>query len=361
MKQNLVNSKLLKQDVESYSFNHNYIYYFFVAKYLSENITNDEIKNEIKNITDRLYRTEFANIIIFLVHFSKNDFILEGIISQAKSLFSDNKKVTFDKDEFVNINNLITQEIEIIIEDKTVVESRNEELTVRDEIEESNPPEPEDSNNSHTEDITKLDIFGKINLSFKLMEILGQVAKNYYGALDGDVKINLVEETYNLGLRSLNSLMQDFDKYTDVLEEEIYSMIEKKNLNTNSDMTTLKKKIVFDFASMLSFTFVAKTANSVASRNLQGVFEIIYNRDKQIGKRLINTAIELDFPLGLNINAILEFNRELQGNNLATMLLKLLVTRHLYKFNVKYNSKQKICKRLNIGLEKQRKMLTNVK
>ncbi len=40
----LMKAKILKNECEFYSFNHNYSYYFFVAKYLSDNLENPEIK-----------------------------------------------------------------------------------------------------------------------------------------------------------------------------------------------------------------------------------------------------------------------------------------------------------------------------
>lgn len=356
----LINSKILYQDNNSYCFNHNYIYYFFVAKYLSENIFNDDVRNKIILITDRLYLSEFANILIFLVHFSKDDFVLNGIISQAKSIFSDKEIVTFQKDEFENINKLIEKELIIQIEDTTAKESREQELDLRDEIDDihNTSDSEKDIEVDYNSDIKSLDIFGKINLSFKLMEILGQIAKNYYGSLDGVVKIDIVNETYNLGLRSLNSLMGDFDKYTNVLEEEILEFLDKKD---GKDLTGIVKKFVFDFASMLSFIFIAKTANSVASRDLLGVFDIVCNDDNHISKKLIRVAIDLDFHEGLNVNKIISFNDELKDNNIASMLLKLLVTRHLYKFNIKYDKKQKLCKKLKIDVKNQIKMLTQNK
>lgn len=356
----LINSKILHRDNNSYCFNHNYIYYFFVAKYLSENISHDDVREKIELITDRLYLSEFANILIFLVHFSKDEFVLNGIISQAKNVFSGTEIVTFHKDEFANINNLIEQELIIQIEDTTAKESREQELVLRDDIDDiHNTDESEkDIEVDYNEDIKNLDIFGKINLSFKLMEILGQIAKNYYGSLNGSVKIDIINETYNLGLRSLNSLMGDFNKYTDVLEDEILEILEKKD---GKDLTGITKKIVFDFASMLSFIFIAKTANSVASRDLSSVFDIVYKDDKHISKRLINMAIDLDFHEGLNVNRIIAFNDELKDNNIASMLLKLLVTRHLYKFNIKHDQKQKLCKKLKIDVKNQIKMLTQNK
>ncbi len=356
----LLRSKILKSDNDIFWFNHSYIYYFFVARYLSENSSKNEIRSQILALTKRLYLSEFANVVLFLVHFSKDRFILNSVIEEARSVFVDIKITTLNKDEFTNINNLIERELKLIIEDKVPADARKEEMQMKDELHDSSPKDPV-SECDYKSDIKDLDVFGQINLGFKLIEILGQITKNYYGSLDGEIKIKLLEETYNLGLRSLNKLMSEFDEYTGLLEEEISRIIIKKDLATESEVASLSKKLIFEFASMISFAFIAKIANSVASKDLRSIYRAVYDKDTQLSKKLINTAIDLDFYNGLDTNEILNTNNQIKGNNLAAMLLRLIVTRHMYKFNIPFDKRQKICQKLNIGVDNQKKMLASNK
>lgn len=352
----LLRSKILKSDNWLYWFNHSYIYYFFVARYLSENSTKEETRSQILALTKRLYLSEFANIVLFLVHFSKDEFVLDSVIEEARSVFSDIEISTLEKGEFANVNNLVEKELKFIIEDKKPVEARKEEMQIKDELHDSSPKETA-NDFDYKSDIKELDVFGQINLGFKIIEILGQITKNYYGSLDGEIKIKLLEETYNLGLRSLNKLMSEFDEYTGLLEEEISRIIIKKDLATESEVAILSKKLIFEFATMISFAFIAKVANSVASQDLRSIYRAVYEKDKQLSKKLINTAIDLDFYNGLDSGEILKTNNQIKDNNLAAMLLKLIVTRHMYKFNIPFDKRQKICQKLNIGVENQKKML----
>jgi predicted MPP superfamily phosphohydrolase len=123
---NLINAKLIKKDTGHYSFGHNYIYYFFVAKYLSDNMDKRKKKEEIQTIISelikRLYRPQFANIIIFLIHHSKTraEYIIDKIINEAQKLFNDIEPATLSKNELIKINELIHEEIEVILnEDRT--------------------------------------------------------------------------------------------------------------------------------------------------------------------------------------------------------------------------------------------------
>ena len=112
---------------------------------------------------------------------------------------------------------------------------------------------------------------------------------------------------------------------------------------------------------MISFSFIAKVANSVASQDLRSIYKAVYEKDKVISKKLINTAIDLDFYNGLDPSVIIKTNNEIKDNNLATMLLKLIVTRHMYKFSIPFDKRQKICDKLNIGIKNQKKMLSQSK
>lgn len=354
----LLRSKILKSDNGLYWFNHNYIYYFFVARYLSENSAKDEIKSKVLALTKRLYLSEFANIVLFLVHFSRDQFVLDSVVEEARSVFSAVDITTFEKDEFANINNLVEQELKFIIEDKKPEDARKEEMCLKDELQDNSPTESSSDDYDYKSDIKELDVFGQINLGFKMIEILGQITKNYYGSLDGNIKINLLEETYNLGLRSLKKLMKEFDEYTGLLEKEISRIIRKKKLTSENEVLNLSKKLIFEFATMISFTFIAKVANSVASKDLRSIYKVVYEKDKQLSKKIINTAIDLDFHNGLDSSEVIKINDEIKDNNLATMLLKLIVTRHMYKFSIPYDKRQKICNKLNIGIKNQKKILS---
>ncbi|OUD14374.1 hypothetical protein [Thioflexithrix psekupsensis] len=212
----------------------------------------------------------------------------------------------------------------------------------------------------YNSDIKELDVFGQINLAFKIIEILGQITKNYYGSLDGNVKIDLLEETYNLGLRSLKKIMTVFNEYTGFFEQEISRIIQDKSFS-EKERNALSKRLIFEFATLISLGFVTKVANSAASKELSAIYEAVYKKDPNISKQLVNIAIELDFPNGLDTGKIINLASEIRNNHIPSMLLKMLVIRHIYKFHIPYDKRQKICDKLNIGIEKQKKALSSVK
>src|SRR5258708_5069199 len=223
----LIKAKLLKNEGGIYSFNHNYTYYFFVAKYLSDNLENPEIKEEIAAITEQLFRSEFANILIFLIHHSKNKDIIDRIILEAKKVFFELEPYTLSKEEMGRINDLINEEITLSIVDSNPSDNRKKDLERRDRFEEEKRKNI-DKNAKADDEQQDLGLFGKINLSFKLIEVLGQITNNYYGSLDGEKKADILEEIYSLGFRGLRALFEDFEEFLEAMRKEIDDLIEKK-------------------------------------------------------------------------------------------------------------------------------------
>jgi hypothetical protein len=352
----LTKTNLLAYENSMYSFNHNYIYYFFVSKYLADNIDDEFTKEIIGNLTKRLYRSEFANIIIFLIHHSKKEFIIDNVITEAQKIFSNFLPMTFTEIEIENINKLIDEDLKFLLKDKTPQHTRGEKLKGQDKLEAKNPIKEDRDVARHDEDVFVLNMFEKINLSRKLMEILGQIAKNYYGSLKGVVKYNLIDETIKLGMRALNSFIKDMDAHKKVLYNNIETVIRKKSIVEQDKLQSICNKTLFNFATLISCSFINLTSKSIVSKNLTPIYESVYADNKHISIKLINIATQLNFSDGLDVKDITDFHAEIIGNRMAEALLKLLVMNHLYMFDIDFRKKQSVCSKLGIGGEKLEQM-----
>ena len=361
---NLINAKLINKNNDLYTFGHNYIYYFYVAKYLSDNMDKKDkteiINEQIDMLIKRLYRTEFANIIIFLIHHSKTraEVIIDKIKDEAKVIFDDINPATLSKEELEKINELVSDEIKLVLEDKDPHKHREEILEVQDDFDEIKEEfDEEETLPKYNEDIQELDIFGKVNLSIKLIEILGQITKNYYGSLNKKDKKDILMELIDLGLRNLNLFIKQFSEYRELLEQEIKEHIQKKGLNTKSEIENISKRIIFNFTELITLNFIKKISVSISSKNL---FEDIENLSSDTeALKLIKIATKLDFTSGLNKDKIFSLNEEFssKNNHISKELLRFFVIEHLYKFEVPYKKKQEICDKLNISMATQKNIL----
>jgi hypothetical protein len=81
-----------------FMFRYKYAYYYFVAKYLSDNLHSAEIANLVRQLSGQFEQEEHASIWLFLTHLSKNPVILEVITEHARGISSDREPANFDND-----------------------------------------------------------------------------------------------------------------------------------------------------------------------------------------------------------------------------------------------------------------------
>lgn len=342
----LIKAKILKNETSYYSFNHDYSYYYFIAKYLSDNFEKNDIKKSIFELIEKLYDDENANIIIFLTHHSKNESLIDKILEESKKIFKETEAQTLSKEEIKKINDLVHKEISISIDNKSAKEHREEILKAKDQ----NDTNEENNNKNNNKNNNGLSLYSKLNLSFRLMEILGQITNNNYGSINGSKKLAMINETYSLGLRSLKVFFNNFEKYTDSIREDIKKILEEKKKDLKGDKELITNNLIFNFFELISYVFIKKISNSVASKNLFPTIEKIKNINNTQAVDLINMAVYLNFQGKFDTSKIIKLNSEFDNNYLTKGLLKVLVAEHLYKFEVSSNIRQSICAKLDINI-----------
>jgi hypothetical protein len=163
----LNNAKLILVNNEI-SVPYKYVYYFFVAKYLTNNINKPEIKETISKICQRTYRDEYASIIMFLSHLSKDEFIIDTLLQNAKNIFSEYQIAQLGSD-ISGINDLVKELPKQIIQQISAEDAREEEIEDKDELERLEKDFEQQSQEEQefdlNEDIDTIGIFAKINHS----------------------------------------------------------------------------------------------------------------------------------------------------------------------------------------------------
>ena len=168
-----------------------YIYYFFLARYVARRLADQHMREKVKFMCDRLHVSEYANVILFIVHHSDNPFVLDSLRSATASLMSGMEHFRFEMDVdngLLSWINSLPSEIRtrnLENRDPQEVEQKRE-LRQRD-IAEAEQNEREGSQSMVQEldhrQMNELSILSQSNVSAKAIDLLGQVLKNYYGSL----------------------------------------------------------------------------------------------------------------------------------------------------------------------------------
>ncbi len=340
----IVSSKILRIDDGCYSFNLSYYRYYFFAKYLSDSIEEQATRDTIKSLVDKLHIDENANTVIFLVHHSKRSEIIDAILDKAKKQFEDIKVQTLSPQEMEKINQLISEDMQLVLQDESVSEHRRKRLKQRDDYERRH----QESNDKEK----ILDVYGQITLAFRTIDVLGKITSNYYGELKAVRKGVIIGELYELGFRSLQTFLQSFESYIDTLRAHIETKIDDKNLESESARRNAANQVIYTFTHLITYSFIKRVSDSVASKNLLITTGQVLENEGGPAAKLTSIAIKLNFPGNLKKykGEIAKLYASFSGNSLARDLLRFIVLEHLYKFEVERGDKQSICDQLKIDI-----------
>lgn len=362
----LIESGLLVEYQNEYRFSHKYIYYYFAAYFFSQNVDKEEIASIIEKMVKRLYRVEFANILMFIFHLAPKSHIINMLNSEAEKIFNNIAEFSFDKSEIIKINASIEKDTTNQLKNISLEESRVLEL-------DSNEKETKIAQQcyiddcyeaDYNEEIQQLDFFKELNLAFKLIELLGEIVKNYSGSLDGDIKDKLIRNTYGMGLRSLKTIIQTIEDNHELLVEELVKRIDKKNIVTADKSDEIIHRIVFALVANFSTGIVKRISKAIGDKDLKNKYKRI--SDENLGNlayKIIEYSVDLNFSGGLNKDKIEKLHKQLDidKNILTDSTLKKLVLEHLYMFETSISNKMSICTKLGIDTGKVQKELLESK
>jgi hypothetical protein len=191
---------------------------------------------------------------------------------------------------------------------------------------------------------------------------LGEIVKSYSGSLNGEIKNELIINTYGIGLRALKTIILLFEEEHENLVDGITRMLRKKNVISEDKISEAVYGIVFGLASSISTDIVKRISKAVASKDLKNTYKRISdNEPENLAYQLIKHAIDLDFQGGLNQNNIEVLHKKLDkaNNKLTDSALKKLVLDHLYMYEASISVKTSICARLGISTNASKTTMIN--
>lgn len=331
-------------------FKYPYIYYFFVGKKIAEGFSEDQsVKESVDRLLERLHREDYANIIIFITHHTKDSWVLNKINEVLGSLFQEQSRATLTKDQLSFMDDFMKRIPDLVLEQREIQNERDERNRTLDAMERDCSPTDQDED-------APLDILSSINKSFKGMEIAGQIIRNRYATIPRDALYQLANSGAATGLRFLDY----FIKISDSSKSEIIKVIE----HILSEHPNITDKEVQDYAqsAYLHLTYgvingvVRKIASSIGSKEAHEVYDALSGQENTPAYTLINQAVQLQFKRSLHIPSIEQTKEKLKNNPVCLRILKEMVIQHIYMFPVDYKEKQQLSSMLGISIRGQRLM-----
>ncbi len=346
--------------LNQFNFCYSYLYYFFVAKYLSEHL--DSKKNIINNILANLHKDENAYITVFISHHTKSNAILDELLLNAEILFEKYTPATLNKDELTFFDNHQEKIIKAIMPsfNHSSDEERRKLLVIKSEEEES-------LKNEEVEQKTNIDeiadeFASNLRLSIKTVEVLGSIMKNRSGSLDKQKLEYIFEQGFNVHMRILRSfieLINDEKAEKEIIElitERINSFINEKKDESKEVKIEKIEKLARDIYWNMNFGvlhgFISKAIHSLGSTNLLNIAQSVNEKVHSPSSFIVNQGIRMWYSKNLRVDEIVKRIENNDFSKTAENLMKIKVVEHCRMHKIDYKDLQKIEQKLNIPSKK---------
>ena len=330
---------IIRMNDGAYGFHYPFAYYYLLGYYFVRNM--DQCRNDIEELTKKSYIRDNAFILIFTIHHSHDDGLIDDILLYTMEAFHEANVAKLDRKETGLLEIALREIPKEILAKESVEEARRKERSHRDHYEEHSGEYEDDHD---VDEIAVNDIYRAL----KNMEVLGQILTNKYGSLSKKRAKEIITTVSDAGLRLVHLIISK-DK---LLEFEDFIIEKKKGMNGDQDNTDDRKlealrKALRVLVIIIVYVLIRKTSASLGRSELSEVVREVANEQGTIAYRLIdlffsiNTAQELNQEL---VNQIADFLRDCDKdrNEVVKRVISLEVQSYCNTHNVHYQIRQRL-------------------
>lgn len=347
----LIGNSILCEKNQKIKFKYPYIFYFFAAKKIAESYSSNlETKTRLRDLLENLHREDYANILIFVTHHTKEKWMLEEFESILTNLFSENQKAELTKEQLSFMDSFIAQIPELIIERREIKQERESHLRRLDKLEsfdQENELDPGTSAN---------DLLALINKTFKGMEISGQIIRNRHATLTKQNLSSLASQGASAGLRFLDYFLEMSSNSRIEIIKFIESRLQEQPHLTDRDIQADAQTAYLQITYGVINGVIRKIASSIGSKEAFEIYKSLEQQEKTPAFALLNQAIELQFNRKLDISSIEQTAAKIKNNPVCMRILKEMTIQHTYMFPVSYKEKQQLSSLLKIPVQMQNQL-----
>ncbi|MFT3785518.1 MAG: type I restriction endonuclease [Tepidisphaeraceae bacterium] len=391
VRDDLIDTRMLRLDGEELAFRHKYVYSFFVAYWLSRNIHKDGATSDVRELCKALHRDVSANVLVFLSHLTDHPLVLAEMRAAAARLYN-SRTVASMVEELDALNKLEGVEgffwlppTAPEVNRKLLQDAEDERLTREKSIQHDDGRsigadadiEDEDTSEVHAE-------LRNLRSALRTMRILGQVLRNKSLSLEGADKFGLMDEVVLLERRLLGHIYSFLDKLDEMIvgirkrlmrvlvearqqeagasggtDGDAVSSATKPKLSRAElrdlwrEAEVQARRFWFDMYWLATFGLSKRLAASIGSRELESTLAKVRDKDGSLPVRLVELLSRLNRrSLTIPADDVVKLHKELSksGNKLARVVLEAMVWERLMLFETDVAQKQAVCKQMGIDV-----------
>ena len=356
----LSNVNICKFDsFNQYGFCYSYIYYFFVAKYLSEH--ESEQKEAIGKILSNLHKDENAYITVFIAHHTKSDYLLDELLLNAEMLFENYEPATLKTDELSFFDKHEDKIVKAILPAyKHDPEAERKKLLIeKSELEDRRNDNETDS--QIDDDPMTSELLRDLRLSIKTVEVMGLIIKNRSGSLNLQRLEYIFEQGLKVHLRILTSFIEIIkDEGTEqiivnLLKERINQIIEEKEDDKDLSVEKIEKLVKAIYWNVnfgVLHGFITKAIHSLGSINLLKIADNVNQKELTPAAFIVNHGIKMWYDKNVKLNEMADRISEKDFSKTAERLLKIKVVEHCRMHKIDFKKLKEIEEKLHLPATK---------
>ena len=328
---------------DGHRFRHPYVYYFFVAEYISLRLAETDRNVLITRLCREVYIKESATLLVFLAYFADNQVIVKTLVEGLASAYVSHVPFEFTADRTASINRLVLELPKIVVDASKTKEQRHARLDAEDK----------DDQDGQNPSADQPESIYTIRSAFTAVEILGHILRNHYAKLDAEPKRVIVNTTSQAVLRCIGSIFDTISESSETLMSAINIVSDKVEQADSVESKTRAAADVFFFIAY-AFTYYScrQLARAIGDENLEVTYrQIIKENPNSTIRKFLDALIKLESFREFPLDEVREISTMLKSNKVAMATLRLAVAERLDMKPPASNDLQRICDMVQLKLK----------
>lgn len=349
----IISAHLLQEFYGKFRFFCSYFYYYFIARYMHDNIKEDYVQAQIAEASQEIHREDMANILIFYTYLTKDKRVIKLVINNSKKLFHDVDPCNLSG-HIAFVNRLHEEFPRVFLSEVDPAIERESMLKKRDQEEEKEALETSSKSGNQEEKYDEeIELLLSTNRAVKTLQVLGQILRNFRGSIKNNLKIEITKECFNLALRVLNSFYHSLERNLDIVIPVFTDQFGEDFADMNEEQKAkIANKLVFYISEMMCLSTLNRISNAVGSEKLIKTYQDVEDSYDTRATRFVQLSLRLDHISSFPRQRILDLHKEVKSDVFGLTLLRILVVNHFHMFPRSYKIRQSICKKLDIPYRK---------
>lgn len=327
----LINSRLVDSDGGAIYFTYPYSYYYFLGKYASISIGQDQVDDYLKYCVRNLYVRECANTLLFLAHHTGNSAVLELVVNALKEHFPQAIPMTLAKEDAKAVATMMAMAPALSYKTRKPEEHRKNIARQRDQ------------NGNHDGLIEKplpqRSLFHDFISLIKSIEIAGAMLTHQFSNYQKAKKVDAIRQVFESSLRAIRELYSLFEKDHEQLIASL-ALRAKQNAGLTSEQAEMQiRSAIGMLMRLIAAGLLNKAGLHLKSKDLAGHVEEVIGPKPNQAYKLIKIGQLLQNPGRLPRLEIDRIIRDEADNPCVMGPLQLLVLQRMYMYETDYDDK----------------------